>query len=434
MPEARYKVITEGHIEDGLHLADVRERVAALFKRSPDKISRLFSGARVIIKKNLDQETALKYQTTLQRAGLICHIIRQDAASNVEGRQESSRIADAPQTEPSIGTQSAEPAAPEAIYIANKESVGLKPRLLAGLYTFFFVLCLYILLRLPIAAYLHFKHAEFFNGIEKTGATTGALITLMRQTNAITSEFGTFQLIALVLVVMFIMVFVPMRSGKTWGQKKMGLLVVDKSNQIARGFTPVILRLVGAGAAILTLGFAYLVPFIHPEKRSLADLISGTRQVQAGPPPKRPILSTLLPFALTILLSVTTTYPTDWLLTPHVPTTRETGAKKPMIRTSGLVVLPDVQITSPPVRPIRDPGPIVIVNWQGSLGGKAGSYPDDVKGLTDSASMYSKQSLVLQLFQQEEMRVVFTDNGTAVCLLEPCKRAAEDLFKKKEGP
>ena len=432
MPEARYKVTTEGQIEDGHNPQEVQQRVTVLFKAPPDKISRLFSGKRVVIKENLNRETALKYQATLQRAGLVCRIARHDKAPEAKARPALKKIEKAPQTENQTDVQPIRPATPEEIYLEAMEPASLKPRLLAGLYTFFLIFCLYILLRLPIAAYLHFKYSNVFNSVEKFNGTTGALIAQMRQTNAISSELATYKAIALILVVVFLMVIIPMKLGRTWGQKKLGLTVLNRGNQIVRGLVPFILRLISSGVAFVTLGAVYLIPIVHPENKSLADLMSGTRQVQAGPLPKRPILTALFPFALSILLFLVITYPIDILLTPQLPTAEEIAAQKAKRKTKGAGAIPDFQITPLPLKPIRDCGPIIILHWQENPGDKKGfvsSYLEGLSGLTNNSR---PKSMVLQLFKREEMRVVFADKNVEVCMLEPGKQNLPELFAVEE--
>ena len=45
-----------------------------MFKADAAKLAQLFSGKRVVIKKNIDQATANKYQAALQKAGAQCEV------------------------------------------------------------------------------------------------------------------------------------------------------------------------------------------------------------------------------------------------------------------------------------------------------------------------------------------------------------------------
>ena len=70
-----FAVVFSGRIANGASVEQVKGNVAKLFKVEVAKVERLFSGARVAIKKGLDEATAKKYQMALARAGAICEVI-----------------------------------------------------------------------------------------------------------------------------------------------------------------------------------------------------------------------------------------------------------------------------------------------------------------------------------------------------------------------
>lgn len=74
MSDELFEVAFSGQIIDGADLAQVKEKVGAMFKADETKLVHLFSGKRVVIKKNIDQKTANKYKTALQNAGAVCEI------------------------------------------------------------------------------------------------------------------------------------------------------------------------------------------------------------------------------------------------------------------------------------------------------------------------------------------------------------------------
>ena len=74
MSEQKFQVVVNGELADDSPLEQTKQRVATLFKTTADKISPMFSGQRVSIKKGLDQQTAEKYQAALKQAGLIAII------------------------------------------------------------------------------------------------------------------------------------------------------------------------------------------------------------------------------------------------------------------------------------------------------------------------------------------------------------------------
>ncbi len=97
MSEELYEVAFYGEIVEGAELDQVKAKVAAMFKADAAKLAQLFSGKRVVIKKNIDQATANKYQSALQNAGAQCEV---------------KSLADAASTQ--TAADSAPPASPEA--------------------------------------------------------------------------------------------------------------------------------------------------------------------------------------------------------------------------------------------------------------------------------------------------------------------------------
>ena len=74
MSDELFEVAFSGQISDGAEPAEVKAKVAKMFNADDAKLAQLFSGRRVIIKKNTDRATADKYQTALNRAGAECEI------------------------------------------------------------------------------------------------------------------------------------------------------------------------------------------------------------------------------------------------------------------------------------------------------------------------------------------------------------------------
>jgi len=69
MSDQLYEVAFSGQISEGADLDDVKAKVAKMFNADEAKLALLFSGKRIVIKKNIDQATAAKYQSALGRAG-----------------------------------------------------------------------------------------------------------------------------------------------------------------------------------------------------------------------------------------------------------------------------------------------------------------------------------------------------------------------------
>lgn len=64
-----YDIIFRGDIMPGHQIADVKKKLAQLFKADEQKINALFAGGAVPLKRNLEQAAAQKYQAVLRQAG-----------------------------------------------------------------------------------------------------------------------------------------------------------------------------------------------------------------------------------------------------------------------------------------------------------------------------------------------------------------------------
>ena len=74
MSESLFEVVFQGKLVDGFSVTDVKANVARLFKATPQQIEHMFVGKRVVIRNQLDQETALKYQVLLRKNGAVCQV------------------------------------------------------------------------------------------------------------------------------------------------------------------------------------------------------------------------------------------------------------------------------------------------------------------------------------------------------------------------
>src|SRR5690606_29626788 len=69
MTETLFDIVFRGDIVPGHNIAQVKQRLAQLFKVDAGRIDALFSGGAVPLKRNLDKSTAEKYRATLHKAG-----------------------------------------------------------------------------------------------------------------------------------------------------------------------------------------------------------------------------------------------------------------------------------------------------------------------------------------------------------------------------
>ncbi len=74
MSDELFEVAFSGQVKDGADLEQVKAKVGAMFKADDAKLALLFSGKRMVIKKNVDQAMANKYKTALDNAGAVCEI------------------------------------------------------------------------------------------------------------------------------------------------------------------------------------------------------------------------------------------------------------------------------------------------------------------------------------------------------------------------
>jgi hypothetical protein len=100
MSDQLFEVAFSGQISEGANLEEVKARVGKMFNADDAKLAQLFSGNRIVIKKNIDRATAAKYKTALNRAGAECEI--------------NSPGGEAAAAQPAVATPVAAPAEPAA--------------------------------------------------------------------------------------------------------------------------------------------------------------------------------------------------------------------------------------------------------------------------------------------------------------------------------
>lgn len=65
-----YAIVFNGQIIDGFQIISVKAHLAKMLKASPEKISALFSGKPVVIKRTTNKQTAIKYSIALKKVGV----------------------------------------------------------------------------------------------------------------------------------------------------------------------------------------------------------------------------------------------------------------------------------------------------------------------------------------------------------------------------
>ena len=83
MSDQLFEVAFSGQISEGANLEEVKARLGKMFNADDAKLAQLFSGKRIVIKKSIDQATAAKYKTALNRAGAECEVSSSGGAAPV---------------------------------------------------------------------------------------------------------------------------------------------------------------------------------------------------------------------------------------------------------------------------------------------------------------------------------------------------------------
>lgn len=74
MIDGKFDVVFRGQIVRGLDESVVKSNLVSLFKSSPEAVDKLFNGSEVVVRKELDYATAMKYQSALKKAGALALI------------------------------------------------------------------------------------------------------------------------------------------------------------------------------------------------------------------------------------------------------------------------------------------------------------------------------------------------------------------------
>jgi pyruvate/2-oxoglutarate dehydrogenase complex dihydrolipoamide acyltransferase (E2) component len=131
MSEARFNVVFAGETVAGADPARVRENLAAAFKMDVSKVEALFSGKRVVVKKDADQATAMKFRAVMKQAGALCDLERigDEPAAAAPVAAPAAAPAPAPAPAPAapaepVARPAAEAAAPAPVKGGSLETVG----------------------------------------------------------------------------------------------------------------------------------------------------------------------------------------------------------------------------------------------------------------------------------------------------------------------
>lgn len=105
MSDARFNLVFTGELVAGASADAVKQNLAKLFKLDAARVEAMFSGKPVILKKDADQATAMKFRAVLRQAGAQC---RMEPVAEVAPVVPASPAAPAPVAEPSEAAQPAQ--------------------------------------------------------------------------------------------------------------------------------------------------------------------------------------------------------------------------------------------------------------------------------------------------------------------------------------
>ena len=75
MAESRFRVVFAGRLAPAADPREVHIALARLFKTEPAKIAALFTGQPVVLRKDLDENTARQYQAAMAKVGALADVL-----------------------------------------------------------------------------------------------------------------------------------------------------------------------------------------------------------------------------------------------------------------------------------------------------------------------------------------------------------------------
>lgn len=83
-----YKIIFFGEVKANHDVDSVKNNLVLMLDLSPDRVEKMFSGKKIVIKRSETLAEAQVRQIKLEKAGIICHIEKK--GHRKKGRQEES--------------------------------------------------------------------------------------------------------------------------------------------------------------------------------------------------------------------------------------------------------------------------------------------------------------------------------------------------------
>jgi len=73
--EQKYTIVFSGKTIQGKNIETVKSKLASFYGNDEKKIEILFSGNPIVIKKNIDKQTVLKYKNIFEECGAILNVM-----------------------------------------------------------------------------------------------------------------------------------------------------------------------------------------------------------------------------------------------------------------------------------------------------------------------------------------------------------------------
>ena len=124
-----YNIIFEGEIVPGKEIDSVKKALMNILKADEKGIDRLFSGKRVLIRKNVEAETAKKFRKAFEDIGAVCNLeqVKASGEGDAPNQQEDISMTESDsgekQVSKSVSTQSVKTVDGAEIIITNIETV-----------------------------------------------------------------------------------------------------------------------------------------------------------------------------------------------------------------------------------------------------------------------------------------------------------------------
>jgi len=110
MAGAQFKVVFDGQMVKDADPDQVKANLARLFKVDADKVTHLFAGGRKLIRRDVDEATAKKFQIAFTRAGAIAVIVDPNGKDILpdppSAPAQSAAVQSVPESPPSAATPS----------------------------------------------------------------------------------------------------------------------------------------------------------------------------------------------------------------------------------------------------------------------------------------------------------------------------------------